>query len=75
MARTFREVVCGYCEHRFMWDKDNRLYDQYRRVDGSIGLVAKCPNCGKKLVVFDDSIKALPIELNENIKRVPEIPL
>jgi len=57
---NYREVLCGYCTHKFMWEKDSIFH--YNRKDGKAGLGVKCPKCGECLVVFDGELTAEPVE-------------
>ena len=65
--KTYREVICGYCEHRFMWEKDSPEY--FERPNGQIGRQAECPKCSEKLAVFDKESVAIPVDLlGEEVK-------
>ena len=64
----YREIVCQYCGHRFMWLKDSPEY--FIRPDNTIGRQAKCPECGEDLAVFDNELEALPVALlDDSVKR------
>lgn len=48
----YRNVQCEYCNHMFNWIIDGNVY----LVKNKNALIAKCPNCGEKLFVFDKEL-------------------
>ncbi len=65
----YREIICGYCRHRFVFNKDPGEWGYghyYKKKDGTMGIETKCPSCGEMVVSFDDEIEALPFVLRED---------
>ena len=74
MSYEYREVKCPWCEHIFMWNSLNYEQDIYEykiKEAGEYAGKAKCPKCGKSMLVmphvldcidiFDDRIELIGI--------------
>ena len=51
MKYTFREVVCPFCEHRFMYNQNGReiIFYEYRdKETGKYYIDKVCPKCNEK---------------------------
>ena len=62
MAYEYREVVCPYCEHRFMFNKgvDGEKYYEYTdKTTGKILSSAICPKCGKTVIAIDKVLEGI----------------
>ncbi len=57
MPNEYREVVCPFCQHKFMWDKQGNFIVEtveYRlKENGKITKKAKCPKCEKEMLVLE----------------------
>ena len=66
MGYTYREVICPYCHHKFMWQdsvQEGSSWAEYRnKATSEVCLSAKCPKCSQKMIVSKDST----IGINEN---------
>ncbi len=52
----YREVKCPWCKHIFMWLKgsgDGSYYVYYNKMTKEHMETAKCPDCGKPMIVLD----------------------
>lgn len=74
MSYYFREIICPYCEHKFMWQKDIQekySWFKYRnKKTGEICLSSKCPACSNKMIVSKDNIVGIHID-NSNFIAIP----
>lgn len=60
MGYKYREVICPYCVHKFMWEEsvqDGCQWIEYtNKKTYEICLSAKCPSCSSKMIVSKDSV-------------------
>ena len=53
MGYKYREVICPYCHHKFMWQQsvqEGSTWAEYTdKITKEICLSAKCPECSKKI--------------------------
>lgn len=66
MKYKYREVKCPWCDHVFMWDKNSGeeiLLHWYRlKSTGESVEEAKCPQCGKKMIVLEHVLTGIDID-------------
>lgn len=66
MGYQFREVICPYCHHKFMWQKDvqdGSSWKEYRnKLTNELCLSAKCPVCSNNMIVSSDFITGIDID-------------
>lgn len=74
MGYHFREVICPYCEHKFMWQKDTQernSWSEYRnKKTGELCLSAKCPTCSNEMIISKNNIVGINID-NNNFITIP----
>lgn len=73
MSYEFREVICPYCEHRFMFHKAEcgvRVYHYKDKITGKkIYLAGRCPNCGEFVFAIENILEGLK-EDDERILKI-----
>lgn len=73
MSYEFREVICPYCEHRFMFHKVEcgvRVYHYKDKITGKkIYLADRCPNCGEFVFAIENILEGLK-EDDERILKI-----
>ena len=72
MSYEFREVICPYCQHRFMIHKVEcgvRFCDYKDKLTGKKMYVEKCPNCEKFLFAIENILEGI----KEDDDRVIEV--
>ena len=69
MGYHFREIICGYCEHRFVYNATPGEWEgmlTYTKKNGVKGKKVRCPKCNEWVLSFDDETVALPFELRDD---------
>ena len=69
----YREIICGCCSHRFVYNNtpgDMGIINRYKKRNGTWGIETKCPQCGKVLVAFDDETTAVPFKQREDQEEI-----
>ena len=73
MPYEFREVICPYCQHQFMFHKVEcgvRFCDYKDKITGKkIYLADRCPNCGKFVFAIENILECI----KEDDPRIREI--
>lgn len=66
MSYKFREVKCPECEHIFMWNKDGEerlaIYEYRIKATGERVEKAKCPCCGKYMLVMEHVLLGIEVD-------------
>lgn len=71
-----REVICPSCSHRFMWMdvEEGPTIKKYRSVEtGETFHTAVCPQCGKRVILLPDRIRAVLPGTEDNLEMIWEI--
>ena len=71
-----REVICPSCSHRFMWMdvEEGPTIKKYRSVEtGETFHTAVCPQCGKRVILLPDRIRAVLPGTEDNLEMMWEI--
>lgn len=72
MGYNYREVICPYCQHKFMWQhavQDGSSWPEYRNQDtNEVCLSAKCPGCSQRMIVSKESVSGIKKESYEYSK-------
>lgn len=71
--RKCREVICPWCEHRFMWLEGRECFRVtiYKLVEtGEYLDSTKCPKCDEKVVMLPHILKGAAPGFDERIKVV-----
>ncbi len=62
MPYEFREVICPYCKHQFMFQKTEdgvRIYDCRDKITGKKMYVAICPECRGFLYAIENFLEGV----------------
>ena len=71
MAYEFREVICPYCKHQFMFHKIEcgvRFCDYKDKITGKKMYVEICPNCGNFLLAIENILEGIKKDDDRVIK-------
>lgn len=69
----YREVICPWCSHRFMWQEGSDtppIYEYREKTTERILYSAKCPVCEKKMIVLPGEIFAVSLD-DDKVKTIP----
>lgn len=69
----YREAICPFCEHKFMYSNAERTnaasFFDYHFAENSESLfVAKCPECNKEMALLKSEIKGIPTDDRRLVK-------
>ena len=74
MGYKYREVICPYCQHKFMWQQsvqEGSTWAEYiNKTTSKISISAKCPECSKRMIVSEDSDYGIVEDSEEYIKTI-----
>ena len=62
MSYEFREVICPYCKHQYMFRKNEggiKCGDYIDKTTGKIAIAEYCPKCGKWLYALDSVLEGV----------------
>ena len=71
MSYEFREVICPYCQHRYMTHKVSEWCDYRDKITGKKMYVEKCPKCSNFLFAIENVLEGI----KEDDERVTEADL
>lgn len=74
MTYEFREVICPYCKHQFMFHKNAggvRAYEYIDRITGKKVYPERCTQCNKWLFAIENVLEGIC----EDDERVLEKPI
>lgn len=60
MMYRYREVVCPFCDHKFMYNQNGReiiFYEYMDRQTGKYYIDTTCPKCAEKMIVVENELK------------------
>ena len=61
----YREVICPWCDHRFMWNRTGNEFPLHRirlKETGESLDDTECPKCGSEVVVLDHVMEGLDVD-------------
>lgn len=68
----YREVICPWCKHRFMWNQStiSSQWNEYvdEKTGESIGLETSCPMCSEKMIVVKGKLEGLFPDKTEGLQ-------
>lgn len=69
------EVICPSCDHRFMWmdAEEGPTIETFRsRKTGEIFRTTVCPDCGSRMILLPDRMRAVLPGTEEDLERMWE---
>lgn len=74
MAYKYREVICPWCDHKFMWQEDGGegpvICEYEDKETGKYYAATKCPKCSEEMVVLNHILQGIDTEDPRLIKHV-----